>query len=308
MGAISSKAKEISALAPYAEWTRVQAEALTNRYRTLDMEFGLDMDGIVMLLEDEAAATKVLELFGRGNGTVNALEILCAVSMCAQGSEEEVIKSTFMVFDFGGVGSTSYDEFAILILVVARVLAKVCKAPREAEPNDQLIDSLLRSMFSPKDRIDLESANKFANEKFPADEESKKRTLLSLIKPFEIPEPKDEAAELAAMLGGSSSSTTSEGKVASTEGSLAETTEQSSGAKETAAEAAPADAEAAPAEAEAAPAEAEAAPADAEAAPADAEAAPADAEATPAEAEEATPAEAEVAPAEAEATPAEAEA
>ena len=50
-----------------------------------------------------------------------------AVAMCAQGTDEEVIRSAFLVFDFGGVGSTSYDEFAILVLVAARVLTKVCK-------------------------------------------------------------------------------------------------------------------------------------------------------------------------------------
>eukprot|EP00946_MAST-07B_sp_MAST-7B-sp1_P000811 g811.t1 len=289
MGAVASRAKEVAGLARYTEWDRAKADALTNRYRALDMEFGLDMDGLVSLLEDEAAAGEALTLFGRGNGTVNALEVLCAVAMCAQGTEDEVIRSAFLVFDFGGVGSTSYDEFAILVLVVARVLTKVCKAPTEAEPNDQLIDSLIRTMFSPKDRVDLQQATKFADEKFPVDPESKQRTISSLIKPFEIPEPKDEAAALAAMLGGAKEAPLAADAQAEGAAAAAAEAEAAAAAEEEAAAAADAEA-AAPAEAEAAaPAEEEAA------APAEEEAAaPAEEEAAaPAEEEAAAPAEEE---------------
>jgi hypothetical protein len=205
------------------------------------------------------------------------------------------------VFDFGGVGSTSYDEFAILVLVAARVLTKVCKAPAEAEPNDQLIDSLIRSMFSPKDRIDLQQATKFANDKFPVDAESKQRTITSIIKPFEIPEPKDEAAALAALLGGAVAAAPAEAEAATAAPAPAE--EEAVPAEEEAVAAAPveegADAEATADEGAAAPAEEEvAAPAEEEvAALAEEEAAaPAEEEAAaPAEEEAAAPAEEDVA-------------
>ncbi len=302
MGAVSSRAKEVEALARYTEWTRAQADALTNRYRALDLEFGLDMDSLSQLLEDDEAAGLACTAFGRGNGTVNALEVLTAVCLCAQGTDDEIIKSCFMVFDFGGVGSTSYDEFAILVLVVARVLVAVVKAPKDSEPTDQAVDQIVRRKFSPKDRVEFEQCKKFVAEIFPlpADPPAEAgaaptRTLEAMLKPFEIPMPADAAAELAALLGGPPAE--------------ADSAEPAAAAAEAApAETAPADGEAAPAEAapaEAESAEAESAPTDAAPAEAEAEAAPAEAEAeaaAPAEAEaEAAPAEAEAAPAEAEA-------
>ena len=298
MGAVSSRAKEVEALARYTEWTREQADALTNRYRALDLEFGLDMDSLSQLLEDDEAAGLVCTAFGRGNGTVNALEVLTAVCLCAQGTDDEIIKSCFMVFDFGGVGSTSYDEFAILVLVVARVLVTVVKAPKDSEPTDQAVDQIVRRKFSPKDRVEFEQCKKFVAEIFPlpADPPTEAgvaptRTLEAMLRPFEIPMPADEAAELAALLGGPQPATAE-----------ADSAKPAADVDAAPAEASPAEAEAAPtdtAPAEAAPAEAapaEAAPgeaAPAKAAPADAAPAEAEAAAAPTEAgAEAAPAEA----------------
>ena len=201
MGAIQSLAKENSTLKRYAEYTREQADSLTNRYKALDLEFGLDMDSLAQLLEDETTAAEAMTCFGRGNGTVNALEILVAVCMTAQGTEAEALRSMFVIFDFGGIGSTSYDEFAILCLVAARVLVLVAKADTKSEPSDQLIDQIVRQKFAPTDRVELEQCMTFCNEIFPVDETSKQRTLETLLKPFEIPLPLDSAAELGALLG-----------------------------------------------------------------------------------------------------------
>jgi hypothetical protein len=201
MGAIQSRAKENETLKRYAEWTREQADNLTNRYKALDLEFGLDMDSLSQLLEDETTAAEAMQCFGRGNGTVNALEILVAVCMVAQGTEDQTLRSIFIVFDFGGIGSTSYDEFAILCLVAARVLVLIAKADTKSEPSDQLIDQLVRTKFAPTDRVELEQCMSFCTALFPVDTTTKERTFETLLKPFEIPLAND-AAELGALLGG----------------------------------------------------------------------------------------------------------
>ena len=97
MGAIHSRAKEDALLKRYTEWTREQADSLTNRYKALDLEFGLDIDSLSQLLEDDTASAEAIKCFGRGNGTVNALEILVAVCMVAQGTVDEIIRSIFLI-------------------------------------------------------------------------------------------------------------------------------------------------------------------------------------------------------------------
>ena len=201
MGAIQSLAKENAILKRYTEWNREKANNLTNRYKALDLEFGLDMDSLCQLLEEETASAEAMTCFGRGNGTVNALEILVAINMVAQGTEDEAIKSMFVVFDFGGIGSTSYDEFAIFMLVVARILVIVAKADPKSEPSDQLIDQIVRQKFAPTDRVEFEQCLHFVNETFPVDSVTKERTVACLLQPFEIPLPTSASAELEALLG-----------------------------------------------------------------------------------------------------------
>ena len=176
MGVVQSRAKEHEVLKRYAEWTREQANNVTNRYKALDLEFGLDIDSLSQLLEDDTASAEALKCFGRGNGTVNALELLVAINLVAQGTEDEAIKSMFVVFDFGGIGSTSYDEFAIFMLVFARILVIIAKADPKTEPSDQLVDQIVRQTFAPTDRVELEQCFQFANDIFPIDAETKERT------------------------------------------------------------------------------------------------------------------------------------
>jgi Ca2+-binding EF-hand superfamily protein len=200
MGVVQSRAKEHEVLKRYAEWTREQANNVTNRYKALDLEFGLDIDSLSQLLEDDTASAEALKCFGRGNGTVNALELLVAINLVAQGTEDEAIKSMFVVFDFGGIGSTSYDEFAIFMLVFARILVIIAKADPKTEPSDQLVDQIVRQTFAPTDRVELEQCIQFANDIFPIDAETKERTLETLLKPYDIP-LSDNLAELGALLG-----------------------------------------------------------------------------------------------------------
>lgn len=200
MGVVQSRAKEHEVLKRYVEWTREQANNVTNRYKALDLEFGLDIDSLSQLLEDDTASAEAIQCFGRGNGTVNALELLVAINLVAQGTEDEAIKSMFVVFDFGGIGSTSYDEFAIFMLVFARILVIIAKADAKAEPSDQLVDQIVRQTFAPTDRVELEQCIQFANDIFPIDADTKERTLETLLKPYDIP-LSDNLAELGALLG-----------------------------------------------------------------------------------------------------------
>eukprot|EP00419_Tripos_fusus_P027642 CAMPEP_0172715414 /NCGR_PEP_ID=MMETSP1074-20121228/67532_1 /TAXON_ID=2916 /ORGANISM="Ceratium fusus, Strain PA161109" /LENGTH=335 /DNA_ID=CAMNT_0013539991 /DNA_START=65 /DNA_END=1072 /DNA_ORIENTATION=+ len=75
----------------------------------------------------DAVAVSLFEMFDTdGNGKVDALEILGAAVVLAQGNVDAKMATLFRIFDFAGTQSFNFDEMDIFLRCVCRGLAKVC--------------------------------------------------------------------------------------------------------------------------------------------------------------------------------------
>ena len=127
----------------YLDWTREEANELIKKYKDMDMEFGLDRDSLPQLIEVEDAKA-ILLAFDRGRECVNALEFLMSVAFLAQGSEEEVFRSIFNLFDFNQNGRISFDEMTIAALVFVRSL-RICSRCG-SEPSEIEVENLVKKL------------------------------------------------------------------------------------------------------------------------------------------------------------------
>jgi Ca2+-binding EF-hand superfamily protein len=93
----------------------------------------------------DAVAVSLFEMFDTdGNGKVDALEILGAAVVLAQGNVDAKMATLFRIFDFAGTRSFNFDEVEIFLHCVCRGLAKVCDVSVVAD--DELMESC-KQMF-----------------------------------------------------------------------------------------------------------------------------------------------------------------
>mmetsp|Transcript_57748 Transcript_57748/g.162889 ORF Transcript_57748/g.162889 Transcript_57748/m.162889 type:complete len:335 (-) Transcript_57748:95-1099(-) len=92
-------------------------------------QLGLTADTFQQVL-CPAARADAEELFGlfdtEAAGKVDALEVLCAAVMLAEGAVDEKFEALYPICDFSGAGQLAFDELNILAQSVCRGLTKVC--------------------------------------------------------------------------------------------------------------------------------------------------------------------------------------
>ena len=162
---VSGNADHADALAPYRGYTQAQADEVTNKYKSNDMEFGLTLEALTTLLADSEAAEKVRKAYARGaNGTtINALEFLSTLALIANGNTAETADSLFTTFDFNDKNQISYDELTILVISVCRGL-KVASGLGQ-EPADEKIEEVTKTAFNPDGDVSRDAFKQFVFDK-----------------------------------------------------------------------------------------------------------------------------------------------
>ena len=162
---VSGNADHADALAPYRGYTQAQADEVTNKYKSNDMEFGLTLEALTTLLGDSEAADKVRKAYARGaNGTtINALEFLSTLALIANGNTAETADSLFTTFDFNDKNQISYDELTILVISVCRGL-KVASGLGQ-EPADEKIEEITKTAFNPDGDVSRDAFKQFVFDK-----------------------------------------------------------------------------------------------------------------------------------------------
>ena len=66
-------------------WVREEADNLTNRYKELDLPFGLTRKQLENLMGDDQKAENIFAMFAAESKSMSALDLLCCVALLAGG-------------------------------------------------------------------------------------------------------------------------------------------------------------------------------------------------------------------------------
>ena len=124
MGAATSSPFPLSeSFIPFTSWSTVQMNDLLLRYNEMDLDFGINMSEFMTLFDvDEAVASGIMR-----SDLVSALNLICALTLCSEGTLDDKLKVLFRCFDFDETNAISADELVILFVSTAHGLVEVAE-------------------------------------------------------------------------------------------------------------------------------------------------------------------------------------
>ena len=165
---ISPNTIHAEALEPFRGLTLDQAMEFHSTWSLNDMEYGLTLEMLTILVKDSDKAQKIFKAFSKSassikiNSKINALEILTAFILVAKGCGiKDKLNAVFTVFDFNDRGRISYDEVTILFISFFRAM-KVATGGG-CEPSDENIEKVTKMKFNPDGDVSKRAFEEFVS-------------------------------------------------------------------------------------------------------------------------------------------------
>ena len=136
----------------FSSWPSQKVSALIKAYVDGEYDYGIDHTVVMALTGFSLESSKVLiKALSRGDGIViNATSFLTAVIMLSEPNRRQEFNQLnliFEVFDFSMSGALTFDEFSMMLLMVASTQALIIDLPNQI-PNDETIINISNAMFN----------------------------------------------------------------------------------------------------------------------------------------------------------------
>jgi Ca2+-binding EF-hand superfamily protein len=122
-------------------------------YTALNLDFGISITELEKIIGDSVpqgrvASVRLKKLFDtNGSGVIDALEVLCGLTLLCSGSFNEKINNFFAIYDFNESKTMTYDELFILVFSIMRAMVRIIPPGKAAEPEDADVEKICDEIY-----------------------------------------------------------------------------------------------------------------------------------------------------------------
>lgn len=133
----------------YPIWSLNKANKVMRQFEEDDVEFGIDLDGMLNLTNlgaDEEQSSRIISCFDNNrSGIINILDFICGLLVLCDGPADEKISALFDCYDFNRSSSISLAELTILMASCTRGVHVMTQ--QGSEPSEDELEALAKVAF-----------------------------------------------------------------------------------------------------------------------------------------------------------------